>query len=213
MNTCSSMFNLQSLKIDFACEMATGLVAGLDLFEGRVVRLADVLCVGAARMEFASGGGIGGIGDVALERYPVHLMVGVRDRDGRHQCDGVGMERAFVETVRCREFYDLTQIHHGDTVADVLDDAEVVRDKQVGEVELFLEFFHQVDDLRLDGDVERADRLVGDDELGGKGKGACDPDSLALSAVECVRLSTQVIRVQTDANEQLFDTTLEFGSA
>jgi hypothetical protein len=36
----------------------------------------------------------------------------------------------------------------------VADHGEVVRDEEVGEVELLLEVLQQVDDLRLDGDVE-----------------------------------------------------------
>jgi hypothetical protein len=50
-------------------------------------------------------------------------------------------------------------------VGDVADDVEVVRDEDVGEVEVALEVLQQVEDLRLHGDVERRDRLVADDQL------------------------------------------------
>ena len=39
--------------------------------------------------------------------------------------------------------------------------AEVVGDEQVGEPEVVLQVVEQVDDLRLDRDVQRGDRLVG----------------------------------------------------
>ena len=45
------------------------------------------------------------------------------------------------------------------------DDGKVVRDEEVGEVEVLLERLEQVDDLRLDGDVQGGDRLVADDEV------------------------------------------------
>jgi hypothetical protein len=46
----------------------------------------------------------------------------------------------------------------------VADHAEVVGDEDVGELELVLEVLEQVDDLGLDRDVQRGDRLVGDDQ-------------------------------------------------
>ena len=49
--------------------------------------------------------------------------------------------------------------------------AQVVRDEQVGEAELVLQVLEQVDDLRLDRDVERRDRLVADDELRARARG------------------------------------------
>ena len=63
---------------------------------------------------------------------------------------------------------DLAEIHHGDAVADALDDRDVVRDEQEGEAHLGLQPHHQVDDLRLDRDVERRDRFIGDDQLGAR---------------------------------------------
>ncbi len=49
---------------------------------------------------------------------------------------------------------------------DVLDDGEVVGDEQHRQAEAVLQVGQQVDDLRLDRDVERRHGLVGDDELG-----------------------------------------------
>ena len=61
---------------------------------------------------------------------------------------------------------DLAVVHDRDPVGDVADDADVVGDEEVGEAELVLEVVEQVDDLRLDRDVERGDRLVGDISFG-----------------------------------------------
>ena len=49
----------------------------------------------------------------------------------------------------------------------------------------------QVDDLRLDRDVERRDRLVGDQELGLDDERPGDADALALPAGELVRDSAR----------------------
>jgi hypothetical protein len=55
-----------------------------------------------------------------------------------------------------------------------------VRDEHVREPEVVLEVLEQVQDLRLDRDVERGDGLVADDQLGVDREGACDADALAL---------------------------------
>ena len=83
------------------------------------------------------------------------------------------------------------------------DDAEVVRDEEVGQAELVLKVLEQVDDLRLHRDVERGHRLVGDDQLRLQRKGAGDTDALALTAGELVRVAVVVLGLQADAVEQI----------
>ena len=66
-----------------------------------------------------------------------------------------------------RDLDDLADIHHGHAIADMLHDGEVVGDEEIGQPEVVLQVEQQVDDLRLDRDVERRDRLVGDDQRAG----------------------------------------------
>ncbi len=66
-------------------------------------------------------------------------------------------------------------------------DRQVVADEQQREAELGAQIGQQLHDLRLDRDVERADRLVGDEEIGAGRKRARDADALALAAGEFVR--------------------------
>ena len=56
-----------------------------------------------------------------------------------------------------------------------------------------LQVLQQVDDLRLDGDVERRDRLVADDEVGLDGERAGDADALSLAAGELVRVALRML--------------------
>ena len=83
-------------------------------------------------------------------------------------------------------------------MAHVLDDLEVVRDEEVRDAELVLQIHEQVDDLRLDRDVERADRLVAHDELGLHGERARDADALPLAAGELVRVARHRVGAQAD---------------
>ena len=56
----------------------------------------------------------------------------------------------------------------GDPVGDLGDHAEVVGDQHDRHAELALQLAQQVEDLRLDGDVERGRRLVGDQQRRGR---------------------------------------------
>src|SRR3954447_25773982 len=100
--------------------------------------------------------------------------------------------------LRCGEYLlpwrhldDLAEIHHGNAVRHVLDDREIVADEEQRETELALQILQQVDDLRLDRDVERRDRLVADDQFGFGGERPGDADTLALAAREFMRPAAQ----------------------
>ena len=92
--------------------------------------------------------------------------------------------------------------HHRDALGDVLHDREVVRDEQVGQPQRVLQILEQVEDLRLDRDVERRDRLVADQDLGLERQGAGDADPLALAAGEAVRVAAHVAHVEADRLQQ-----------
>ena len=52
------------------------------------------------------------------------------------------------------KFDDLAQIHHGDAVADMTDDCDVVGDEEHRQIELPLECQQEIEDLGLDGNIE-----------------------------------------------------------
>ena len=81
----------------------------------------------------------------------------------------------------------LPEVHDRDAIADVLDDAHVVGDEDVGEPQLGLERLEQVEHLRLDRDIERRHRLVAHDQLRLEDQRPGDADPLALAAGELVR--------------------------
>ena len=84
-----------------------------------------------------------------------------------------------------------------------------MRDEHVGQVELVLQVLEQVDDLRLDRDVQRRHRLVGHDQLGPQRERAGDADALALAAGELVRVAVVVLRVQPDQLQQVLHRALD----
>ena len=66
-----------------------------------------------------------------------------------------------------------------------------------------LQVLQQVDDLRLDRDVERGDRLVADDQLGIDRERPGDADALALAAGELVRIAPRMLGQQADHGQKL----------
>ena len=115
------------------------------------------------------------------------------ERDRREERLGVGVDRVLVERGPPARLDDQAEVHDGDPVRDVADDAEIVGDEDVREPELVLEVVEEVDDLRLDRHVERGDGLVCDDQLRVESERARDADALALPARELVRIAVDVV--------------------
>ena len=103
--------------------------------------------------------------DVALEPDPL-APAAVDRRHGREQRLGVRVVRAVEDDVGRAELHQPPEVEDGDAVGDVADDAEVVADEEVRDATFRLQLDEQVEDRRLHRDVERARRLVADDELG-----------------------------------------------
>jgi hypothetical protein len=67
-------------------------------------------------------------------------------------------------------------------VRQLRDHGQVVRDEEIRQAEFALELSQQVQNLSLDGDVERRHRLVEQDQVGFERERAGDGDALALAA-------------------------------
>src|SRR3990172_1091709 len=122
---------------------------------------------------------------------------------GRQKGPGVRVKRGPVKLVSRRHLYYLARIHHRYTVADVAHRREVVRDEEVGQPKPVLQLLQQVDDLRLDGDVEGRERLITDEELRLHRQGPSDGDALPLSAGELVWVAAGQIGVEPNEVQQL----------
>ena len=88
---------------------------------------------------------------------------------------------------------DLARIHHAHPVGDLGNDREIVGDENETHVALRLEGGKQIEDLRLDGDVERRGRLVGDQEPRPVGDRGGDHGALALAARELMRIGARAL--------------------
>src|SRR5947209_8202032 len=78
---------------------------------------------------------------------------------------------------------------------------QIVRDKKIGQTQLLAQIEHQIDDLRLNRNVERRDRLVANDEFRFQHQGACNGDALALTSREFMWISADRLRWNAHAIE------------
>ena len=105
-------------------------------------------------MKYASLGNVGGIRDFAGEYNALRLSGGIRVRCGREERFRVGV-KGFRENRTClSEFHQSAGVHDNYPAAEVPDYAEVMGDKEVCQIELFLELFQQVEYLGLHRDVQ-----------------------------------------------------------
>ena len=86
--------------------------------------------------------------------------------------------------------------HDHDAVGDLGDHAHVVGDEEHRHALLVLQRLDQLQDLRLDGDVERGGRLVGDQQLRPAGQRHRDHHALAHAAGEAVRIFVRRARAR-----------------
>ena len=76
-------------------------------------------------------------------------------------------------------------------------------DEQVAQMPLFAQLAHQVQDLALDGHVQRRQRLVSHDQFRLRPQCAGNGNALALAPGELVRIAVQRVYRQTHLRNQL----------
>ena len=113
---------------------------------------------------------------------------------------------------RCgsRNLDDPAEIHDAHAVRDMAHGRQVVADEQIGQPEFVLQVPHQVQDLRLDRNIERRGRLVANQEFRIAGKGAGNRNALALAAGKLVRILLAVRRRKAHLRQQAADPLAQF---
>ena len=131
-------------------------------------------------------------------------VAGQRRAELRHRAEQalrVGVARRAEQIADRRLLHLAARIHHHHALGDFGDDAEIVGDQDDGGADAVLEVAHQVQDLRLDGHVERRGRLVGDQELRIAGERHGDHHALAHAAGELVRIFAHAALRLGDADQ------------
>jgi hypothetical protein len=121
-------------------------------------------------------------------------------RDCGKQRAGVGLARRCEQPRRGRLLHRISVQHDDRPVGDLRDDAHVVRDEHHRHALFILQRLDQLDDLGLDGDVQRGGRLVGDEERRLAGERHGDHHALAHAAGQPVRIFVQARSRRRDAH-------------
>ncbi len=159
----------------------------------------------AARVEIAARGRPQRARHVACQDDALApgLHNGVRNRHGGKERLRVRVERVLIKLRTICHLGDPAQIHDRHAIADMPDDRQIVGDEEIGQPEIVLQILEQIDDLRLNRDVERRDRFVANDEVRLDGEGTRDADALPLPAAELVRIAIGVVGIKPDDAQQL----------
>ena len=110
------------------------------------------------------------------------------------------MLRIGEDLFRIPALHRLAALHDHDIVGHLAHDAEVVGDEQHGHAELGLQFLQQLQDLRLNGHVQRGGRFVGDQQVRVVGERHGDHHALALTAGQLVRIVEKACLGVADAH-------------
>lgn len=104
-----------------------------------------------------------------------------------------------VEDTRHRPFlHHPAEIHHHDPVTQAAHHGQVVADEKQGQPKPSTQVRHQGEDLGLDGNVQRRNRFIRDQELGAGRQRPGDAHALTLPARELMRVPVGVRRRQAD---------------
>ncbi|MPM20519.1 hypothetical protein SDC9_66949 [bioreactor metagenome] len=151
----------------------------------------------AAVMEHTALGRVGGAGHVPLQTDALLFGGRVLLRDRGEERLRVGVEGTAVNRFRPSRFHNAAQIHHADAVADMPHHVKIVGNEQIGELQVPLKPHEKVENLRLNGDVQRGDRLVRHHEARLADQRAGNTDALPLPARKLVRVALQLFLRQS----------------
>ena len=105
----------------------------------------------------------------------------------------VGMAGRAAHILDAARFEPLAGIEHGNAVAILGDEAEAVGDEQHRAADRIAKLAQFAHHLRLDGDVERGRRLIGDKQEGPREQRHGDDDALAHAAAQFVRILIEAL--------------------
>ena len=92
------------------------------------------------------------------------------------------------DTIHIAMFHDLALIHHHDVIRHFRDHAKIMRNEEDGKAYLLLQFQQQMNDLSLDGHIERGRRLIGNQQFRATAQGDCDHHTLGHASRQFVRV-------------------------
>ena len=95
-------------------------------------------------MKFAAFGRINWRWNIAGQDNALTLYFWIRNRHCGKQCLRIGMQGVSIELFLACNFREIPKIHDAHPVADMLYNAQIMRDENIGKVAGTFEFYHQI---------------------------------------------------------------------
>ena len=119
---------------------------------------------------------------------PRSLLARIRQWDGRKQCLCIRMSGHTENAIHLSDLRNLAEIHDRHAICDVPDDGQIVGDEKVGEAQIGLQFFEQIDHSGANRNVESGNRFIQNQKFRPKREGSSNADALALPAGKFLRI-------------------------
>ena len=86
-----------------------------------------------------------------------------------------------IQVLFVRNLHNTAKIHDSHPVAYVVHHGQVVGNKDIGQVQLLFQAVDQIQNLSTDGNVQRTNRLIANDQFWASRQSTGDPDPLPLT--------------------------------
>ena len=161
----AAFISYDGVSADYARWQATRVAIG-ELPQGQIIGFAVLDRRRTTRPEPASA-----LGNV-LSGFPVSTAAGLLSSFA----DGIDASKAPVSRLArvappdgmVGAFDDAAEIHHRHTIGKIANHQQIVRNAETSAPEIFLEIDRQIENLRLDREIERRYRFVANHELGAR---------------------------------------------
>ena len=100
---------------------------------------------------------------------------------------------------------DEMAVHNCNTVGNMVNDQQIMRDKQIRHAQLVLQFLEHIYHLRLNGHIQCGYRLVTDDKLRVYRECSCNTDTLSLSAGKLMCITHGMLGIQSNQLHEVQD--------
>ena len=100
---------------------------------------------------------------------------------------------------------NMPKIHNTNTIGNMFYHGKVMGDEEVGQTQLFLKLDQQIDNLRLNGNIQCRYRLITDNKFRIYSQSSRNTDTLPLSAGKLMRETTCMLFIQAYQREKFMD--------
>src|SRR6478736_5949507 len=192
-NTKKTLSRLLSIFV----QVTPHVVVGLILSPANEARLGHDATTGfehvrTARVEATTAGRFERRRQFTLQSDWVQRHVRIRDRIRGKQRPSVRVLGRAEQVAGRRDYHQFAQVHHRDAIGDAPHHVQIVADEQIGQPKLRAQISQEIQDLRLNRNIERGHGFVADDELGFERERPRDAHALPLPARKLVRIAAAI---------------------